>query len=127
MKTEDLVWLTIGDKTTQKIIFQVILSNNKTVKLADWVVCNSTFDLEPGAFTLAPQILPIGPLLASNHLDDSAGNFWPPKSTCLEWLDQQPLCSVVYVAFGSFTIFDQTQFQELALALELSIGHSYGL
>ncbi|KAM5581224.1 UDP-glycosyltransferase 83A1-like [Rosa sericea] len=120
MKTEELAWLTIGDITTQKIVFQVMLSSNKTVKLADWVVCNSAFDLEPGAFTLAPQVLPIGPLLASNRLDDSAGNFWPPDSTCLEWLDQQPPCSVIYVAFGSFTIFDQTQFQELALALELS-------
>ncbi|XP_040370239.1 UDP-glycosyltransferase 83A1 [Rosa chinensis] len=120
MKTEELAWLTIGDITTQKIVFQVMLSSNKTVKLADWVVCNSAFDLEPGAFTLAPQILPIGPLLASNRHDNSAGNFWPPDSTCLEWLDQQAPCSVIYVAFGSFTIFDQTQFQELALALELS-------
>ncbi|KAJ0785872.1 putative 2,4-dihydroxy-7-methoxy-2H-1,4-benzoxazin-3(4H)-one 2-D-glucosyltransferase [Helianthus annuus] len=40
--------------------------------------------------------------------------------TCLEWLDQQPACSVVYVAFGSFTIFNQTQFQEVALDLELT-------
>ncbi|KAA8547920.1 hypothetical protein F0562_004349 [Nyssa sinensis] len=29
-------------------------------------------------------------------------------------------CSVIYVAFGSFTVFDQTQFQELALGLELA-------
>ncbi|KAL6135524.1 hypothetical protein ACLB2K_067751 [Fragaria x ananassa] len=118
MKTEDLTWLRIGDTTTQKIIFQVMLRSNKTVKLADWVLCNSAFKLERGAFTLAPQILPIGPLLASNRLDDSAGNFWPPDSTCLEWLDQQSPSSVIYVAFGSFTIFDQIQFQELALALE---------
>ena len=26
---------------------------------------------------------------------------------------------MIYVAFGSYTIFDQTQFQELALGLEL--------
>ncbi|XP_050380912.1 UDP-glycosyltransferase 83A1-like [Argentina anserina] len=120
MKTEDLTWLCIGDVTTQRIIFQVMLRSNKTVKLADWVVCNSVLDLEPGAFNLAPQILPIGPLLASNRLDNSAGNFWPPDSSCLEWLDQQSPSSVIYVAFGSFTIFDQTQFQELALALEES-------
>ncbi|XP_004306078.1 PREDICTED: UDP-glycosyltransferase 83A1 [Fragaria vesca subsp. vesca] len=118
LKTEDLTWLRIGDTTTQKIVFQVMLRSNKTVKLADWVLCNSAFKLERGAFTLAPQILPIGPLLASNRLDDSAGNFWPPDSTCLEWLDQQSPSSVIYVAFGSFTIFDQIQFQELALALE---------
>ncbi|VVA29698.1 PREDICTED: UDP-glycosyltransferase 83A1 [Prunus dulcis] len=75
---------------------------------------------EPAAFTLAPEILPIGPLLASNRLENSAGYFWPQDLTCLNWLDQQPPCSVIYVAFGSFTVLDQTQFQELALALELS-------
>ncbi|CAL5369819.1 unnamed protein product [Camellia sinensis] len=42
------------------------------------------------------------------------------NSTCLEWLDQQPANSVVHVAFGSFTVFDQIQFQELALGLELT-------
>lgn len=120
MKTEDLTWLCIGDITTQKIVFQVMLRSNKTVKLADWVVCNSAFDLEPAAFTLAPEILPIGPLLARSRLGHSAGSFWAEDSTCLEWLDQQPPSSVIYVAFGSFTVFDQTQFQELALALELS-------
>ncbi|CAI9777429.1 unnamed protein product [Fraxinus pennsylvanica] len=38
---------------------------------------------------------------------------------CLAWLDQQPQNSVIYVAFGSFTVFDHNQFQELALGLEL--------
>jgi UDP:flavonoid glycosyltransferase YjiC (YdhE family) len=50
------------------------------------------------------------------------GYFWPEDSTCLKWLDQQPPKSVVYVAFGSFTVFDKTQFQELAQGLELSSG-----
>ncbi|KAG2715533.1 hypothetical protein I3760_03G082700 [Carya illinoinensis] len=60
-----------------------------------------------------------GPLLASNQLRDSVGNFWTEDATCLNWLDRQPPHSVIYVAFGSFTIFDPTQFQELALGLEL--------
>ncbi|KAG6509705.1 hypothetical protein ZIOFF_027710 [Zingiber officinale] len=37
---------------------------------------------------------------------------------CLSWLDEQQPGSVVYVAFGSFTIFDRLQFQEFALGLE---------
>ncbi|PPR91622.1 hypothetical protein GOBAR_AA29060 [Gossypium barbadense] len=36
------------------------------------------------------------------------------------WLDQQSPGSVIYVAFGSFTVFDQIQFQELALGLEIT-------
>ncbi|GFY86982.1 UDP-Glycosyltransferase superfamily protein [Actinidia rufa] len=61
-----------------------------------------------------------GPLLASNRLGKSAGYFWLEDSTCLQWLDQQPAHSVIYVAFGSFTVFDRNQFQELALGLELT-------
>ncbi|KAJ0667265.1 putative 7-deoxyloganetic acid glucosyltransferase [Helianthus annuus] len=60
------------------------------------------------------------PLLASNRLADQAGHFWQEDSTCLAWLDQQPVSSVIYVAFGSFTMLNQTQFEELAHGLELS-------
>ncbi|EEF36301.1 UDP-glycosyltransferase 83A1 [Ricinus communis] len=124
ISTENLVWNCIGDSTTQKIIFDVIFRNNKAVKVADWIICNSAYDLEPGALTLSPKILPIGPMLASSRQGDSAGYFWQKDLTCLKWLDQQPPKSVIYVAFGSFTVFDKTQFQELALGLELS-GRSF--
>ncbi|XP_058008160.1 UDP-glycosyltransferase 83A1-like [Hevea brasiliensis] len=77
-------------------------------------------DFETGAFTLAPKILPIGALLAGSREGDSVGCFWPEDLNCSKWLDQQPPKSVIHVAFGSFTIFDKTQFQELALELELS-------
>ena len=64
--------------------------------------------------------MPIGPLPASNRPGNSAANFWPEDQTCLEWLNQQPPCSVIYAAFDSHTMYNQTQFQELALGLELS-------
>ncbi|KAJ0099477.1 hypothetical protein Patl1_21779 [Pistacia atlantica] len=116
----NFVWACIGGSTAQKIIFNIMVENNEYLKKAGFLICNSTFDLEPAAFTLVPQLLPIGPLLASSHLGNSAGYFWPEDSTCLKWLDQQPPQSVIYVAFGSFTVFDQSQFQELALGLELT-------
>ncbi|XAR51668.1 Trans-zeatin O-beta-D-glucosyltransferase [Bertholletia excelsa] len=120
MSTENFVWACFPSLEMQKIIFDLMVRNNKAVALADWLICNSTYNLEPGAFSLAPEILPIGPILASDQLGNSTGNFWPEDSTCLKWLDQQPPNSVIYVAFGSFTIFNQTQFQELALGLELT-------
>lgn len=119
-RTEGLVWACVGDKETQKILFQVCLRNNKSAKLADWVICNTVYELEEEIFTLFPRIVPIGPLLASNRLGNSAGHFWTEDSTCLKWLDQQSPGSVIYVAFGSFTVLDNAQFQELALGLELS-------
>ncbi|GJR56508.1 hypothetical protein Tco_1407029 [Tanacetum coccineum] len=88
--------------------------------MTEWFICNSTTELESAAFSLYPQLMPIGPLLASNRLANQTGHFWQEDSTCLAWLDQQPPSSVIYIAFGSFTIFNQTQFQELALGLELS-------
>uniref|UniRef100_A0A0A0KUF9 UDP-glucosyltransferase n=1 Tax=Cucumis sativus TaxID=3659 RepID=A0A0A0KUF9_CUCSA len=119
-RTERLVWKCVGDEETEKIIFQVCLGNNKAIEVADWVICNTVYDLEAEIFSLAPRILPIGPLLARNRLENSIGHFWPEDSTCLKWLDQKAPCSVIYIAFGSFTVLDKTQFQELALGLELT-------
>lgn len=41
-------------------------------------------------------------------------------NTCLKWFDQQQPNSVIYIAFGSFTVFDRILFQELALGLQLT-------
>ncbi|GAV65694.1 UDPGT domain-containing protein [Cephalotus follicularis] len=121
MNTVNFPWACFDELTTQKTLFYYMQRNNRTTKLANWVICNSAIELEPPAFTtLAPEIIPIGPLLASSRLGSTAGYFWPQDSTCLKWLDQQLPQSVIYVAFGSFTVLEQTQFQELALGLELS-------
>ncbi|XP_022856915.1 zeatin O-glucosyltransferase-like isoform X2 [Olea europaea var. sylvestris] len=39
---------------------------------------------------------------------------------CLEWLDKQPLNSVIFVSFGSTSSFSNEQIKELALGLEQS-------
>ncbi|CAK9186018.1 unnamed protein product [Ilex paraguariensis] len=120
VNTANLAWACIGDLTTQKIIFETVEKNNESIKVVDWVICNSNYDFESATFTLFPSILPIGPLLANKRLGKSTGYFWQEDCTCLRWLDQQPSHSVIYVAFGSFTVFDQNQFHELALGLELT-------
>ncbi|KAK8566002.1 hypothetical protein V6N13_021073 [Hibiscus sabdariffa] len=114
-------WINIDTSPkAQKIMFDFIRQNNKAFETTDRVLCNSCLELEPEGFNLLPRILPIGPLSAVNRLGNLSGNFWLEDPTCLQWLDQQPPGSVIYVAFGSFTVFDQIQFQELALGLELS-------
>ncbi|KAL7256587.1 hypothetical protein ACSBR1_010511 [Camellia fascicularis] len=120
ISTTHFLWACMGDLTTQEIIFEATVRNNKSVRMANWLICNSTYELEPAVFALFPNIMPIGPLLASNRLGNSTGYFWPEDSTCLEWLDQQPANSVIYAAFGSLTVFHEIQFQELALGLELT-------
>ena len=95
----------------------------RTLNLTEWWLCNTTYELEPGVFTFAPKILPIGPLLNTNNATArSLGKFHEEDLSCMSWLDQQPHCSVTYVAFGSISLFDQNQFNELALALDLANG-----
>ncbi|KAH6830348.1 hypothetical protein C2S53_007514 [Perilla frutescens var. hirtella] len=119
--SNELLWASVGNEATQKIIFHMFADGARSIiKSAEFMICNSSPDLEPGAFSMLPQLKPIGPLLASNRLGKSAGYFWPEDSSCLAWLDQQPPNSVVYVAFGSFTVLDPTQFEELALGLQLT-------
>ncbi|XP_023732381.1 UDP-glycosyltransferase 83A1 [Lactuca sativa] len=120
IKPTNLWWTCFEDLPTVEAIFQVVKEAPEAARLTEWHLCRSTIELEPGALNLFPQLLPIGPLLASNRRADQVGHFWQEDSTCLAWLDQQPPCTVIYVAFGSFTIFNQTQFEELALGLELS-------
>ncbi|XVE68286.1 hypothetical protein DITRI_Ditri09bG0055600 [Diplodiscus trichospermus] len=117
---KNFAWLTFDDATTRKILFHFYKETSKVFETTDWVLCNSSLELEPEGFAWASKVLPIGPLSASNRLGNLSGNFWPEDTTCLRWLDQQPPGSVIYVAFGSFTVFDEIQFQELAVGLELS-------
>ncbi|KAL5723115.1 hypothetical protein ACHQM5_006552 [Ranunculus cassubicifolius] len=116
MNTDHFNWLCMGHPSLQKAIFDLNVFNTRCVKHADYLLCNSFYELEPSAFTLIPNLKLIGPLFATSRL----ANFWPEDSTCLKWLDQQPHGSVIYVAFGSFAVLDKRQFEELALGLELS-------
>ncbi|KAI7728882.1 hypothetical protein M8C21_001976 [Ambrosia artemisiifolia] len=119
MDPANFVWACVGDSVTNQIMFDiVILDAKEAAEAADHIICNSSIELELGAFTLFPKMLPIGPLLATNRFTRQVGHFWNEDTTCLTWLDKQLPGSVIYVAFGSFTIFDQLQFEELALALE---------
>ncbi|CBI15145.3 unnamed protein product, partial [Vitis vinifera] len=114
-----LPWGCPSDLTVQEILFRLALQCIPAKNLSNWLLCNSVYELDSSACDLIPNILPIGPLLASNHLGHYTGNFWPEDSTCIGWLDKQPAGSVIYVAFGSLAILSQNQFNELALGIEL--------
>ncbi|RDX89719.1 UDP-glycosyltransferase 83A1, partial [Mucuna pruriens] len=98
----------------------------QTLNLTEWWLCNTTCELEPEVLNFVLKILLIGPLLRNYDLDNtnaiarSLGQFWKEDLSCMSWLDQQPNCSVTHVAFGSITLFDQNQFNEIALALDLT-------
>ncbi|KAJ3702790.1 hypothetical protein LUZ61_006495 [Rhynchospora tenuis] len=59
----------------------------------------------------------VGPL-PLGKATKATGHFWSDDPTCIDWLDQQPVNSVVYVAFGSIATLDQNQLEEFAFALD---------
>ncbi|KAF2290244.1 hypothetical protein GH714_005161 [Hevea brasiliensis] len=123
--TNELVWSFTGDREVQKLIFKHFICNIvENVQISNWLLVNSSYELEPSACDLIPNILPIGSLPMSDPLGSFARNFWPEDSTCLSWLDEHPPGSVIYATFGSSTICNKQQFNELALGLE-TLGQQF--
>ncbi|XP_045793673.1 UDP-glycosyltransferase 83A1-like [Trifolium pratense] len=100
-----------------KFLFEHIVQEIQTIiNFGEWWICNTTYDLEPGVFSISQKFLPIGPLMSN---DNNKSSIWQEDTTCLDWLDKQPPQSVIYVSFGSLVVMDQNQFNELALGLDL--------
>lgn len=115
LTSADFLWNYSGHHSTQTM-FQYFLGIQHNIKSSGWVLCNWFHELNPLVSNLVPNTFPVGPLLANGK---PSGNFWPEDSTCLSWLNKQPAGSVIYVAFGSSSLFSQHQVDELALGLEL--------
>ncbi|XP_057981450.1 UDP-glycosyltransferase 83A1 isoform X3 [Malania oleifera] len=67
-----------------------------------------------------PKLVDDGVISSHGPLLDGSRHLQPEDITCLKWLNQWPPSSVLYIAFGSLTMFNKTQFEELAFGLELS-------
>ncbi|RDX68479.1 UDP-glycosyltransferase 83A1, partial [Mucuna pruriens] len=124
MDTSGFFWLNMGDPINGRKVLKYLVYCTQSLHLTEWWLCNTTHELEPGTLSFISKFLPIGPLLRSHDNTSvatrSMGQFWEEDLSCMSWLDQQPHRSVLYVAFGSFTLFDQNQFNELALGLDLT-------
>ncbi|KAJ4897576.1 UDP-glycosyltransferase 71B7 [Raphanus sativus] len=87
------------------------------------ILVNTAAEIEPYTLRVlncgdAPPSYPVGPLLDLTSKEDKKG------SDILEWLDQQPPRSVVFLCFGSMGGFSEKQAREIAVALERS-GHRF--
>ncbi|XP_068656723.1 UDP-glycosyltransferase 83A1-like [Aristolochia californica] len=118
MTTSYFIWNCFSDPITKKNVYLLLSGVSRAMTVVDGVLCNSFPGIEAPALSLIPQAIPIGPLLSNYRVTKLVGHFWTEDSSCLSWLDQQQDSSVIYVAFGSFTIINQTQFDELASGLE---------
>ncbi|KAF8067453.1 hypothetical protein N665_1153s0021 [Sinapis alba] len=86
------------------------------------ILVNTVDELEPHALKFlsngdsdtTPPAYSVGPVL---HLENDARD---ASTEILEWLDEQPASSVVFLCFGSMGGFSEEQAREIATALEAS-------
>ncbi|XP_030456197.2 anthocyanidin 3-O-glucosyltransferase 2-like [Syzygium oleosum] len=97
---------------------QLLLRCAQRFRETKGILVNTLAELEPRAIEAlaglgAPAVYPVGPIL--NIKVESKKGF-----EILNWLDQQPDGSVVFLCFGSKGTFEEHQAKEIAHALEQS-------
>ncbi|CAK9134997.1 unnamed protein product [Ilex paraguariensis] len=104
--------------------FRKLVSDSvKSLEKVKWVLVNSFSELETDVLQSMDSLsqvflLPVGPLVPSlfQVKEDNAMT----KDSCLQWLDNKPPSSVIYIAFGSITVLDKKQMENIAMALKKS-------
>ncbi|KAK4838051.1 hypothetical protein QYF36_010591 [Acer negundo] len=74
MSTSRMGWVNPETRKVEKYVFEFASKINKSMALTEWVLCNSSYDLEAEAFKMYPKMLPIGPLLSSNRSGEEIKN-----------------------------------------------------
>ncbi|KAH7853995.1 hypothetical protein Vadar_008926 [Vaccinium darrowii] len=134
LRPGDLPWL-IGTSAARVSRFKFWIRTLDRSRTLRWLLVNSSpkeeeeqecHDHEP-KFRLtnacnrdehSPFIFPVGPL-SGYVLTLKNATFWEEDMTCLDWLDKQIACSVVYISFGSWVSpIGEEKINILALALE---------
>lgn len=106
--------------------FQFFTSVYANGKGGDRILINPFYDLESTVIDAlrAQQVRidPIGPLLPCVFQEPTKtrASLLKEDRTCLDWLDAQEDCSVLYVSFGSVHAVEKEVIHELALGLEAS-------
>ncbi|CAL1403513.1 unnamed protein product [Linum trigynum] len=94
----------------------LLIDNTRRLREVRGIAVNSFLELEPHAIDflstggIIPPVYPVGPIL---NLKAVQGN-----EEVMEWLDDQPAASVVFLCFGSMGSFGKEQVTEIAVALE---------
>ncbi|KAF7803934.1 UDP-glycosyltransferase 43 [Senna tora] len=102
-----------------------IVYHAKRYSETEGIVINTVQELEPHALESLsspnhipiPSVYPIGPVL-----DLDGPSRWDPNPAqydrIMNWLDQQPVSSVVFLCFGSLGSLSEDQVREIAIGLE---------
>ncbi|KAJ0962861.1 hypothetical protein J5N97_027983 [Dioscorea zingiberensis] len=102
-----------------------LLSNKENATRSYGVVVNSFYKLEPDyiehyRMVMGRRAWHIGPLSLCNEDNIDRDHSMHADEECLVWLEEKQPDSVLYVCFGSLSVFSVEQLREIALGLEAS-------
>ncbi|KAM0921259.1 hypothetical protein ACQ4PT_007131 [Festuca glaucescens] len=108
----------LQDRTSDA--YRWMLHHGERYRDEDGILVNTFDAIEPGAAAVLgrheawrPPVYPVGPVIRRpDEGEDATG--------CMEWLDEQPNRSVLFISFGSGGALPAAQMGELARGLELS-------
>ncbi|KAM5549787.1 hypothetical protein ABKV19_000949 [Rosa sericea] len=111
--------------------FEVVIGQFSNVDKADWVLCNTFYELEEQVVDWMTEFWPlrtIGPTIPSTYLDNQLEDdkdygielFKSNNDACMKWLNEHPKNSVAYISFGSAAQLGLEQMEELAWGLRRS-------
>ncbi|KAG5589080.1 hypothetical protein H5410_039594 [Solanum commersonii] len=112
-------------------LVELLVNQFSNLEKTDWVLINSFYELEKEVIDWMSKIYPIktiGPTIPSMYLDKRLHDdkeyglsiFKSMTNECLNWLNHQPISSVLYVSFGSLAKLESEQMLELAWGLKNS-------
>ncbi|XP_051182922.1 hydroquinone glucosyltransferase-like [Lolium perenne] len=111
-------------RNSNSLDFQRLLVSSRRYLLADGFLVNTFDEMEPAlveAFKVAaeqgtfPPVFATGPLIRPSKQEPDVDD---RHCLCLEWLDRQPIGSVVYVSFSTLGGLSLEQTTEVAAGLE---------
>jgi len=117
----------IKTKDPNDLMIEFMTEVGEKCHKASAIVFNTSYELESDVMnslsSIFPSLYTIGPFASflyqspQNHLTALDSNLWKEDTKCLEWLESKEPKSVVYVNFGSITVFSQEKLLEFAWGL----------
>lgn len=104
------------------VVHDILERAFEDVRKADFVICNTVQELEPGTISALQQNQPfyaIGPIFPSGFPKSPVATSMWSESDCTLWLDGKPEGSVLYISFGSYAHTTKHEIREIAHALLL--------
>ncbi|XP_027180046.1 7-deoxyloganetic acid glucosyltransferase-like [Coffea eugenioides] len=106
-------------------LIQIILEEDRQLPLAQALIFNTFEELDRGTLslmrTLGPKVYAVGPLhthlksrlAATTSPPASSHSLWKEDKSCIAWLNDQPVKSVIYVSIGSLATMTKDQLMEI--------------